>query len=348
MSWSDELTKIRRLLRDPDANIWTDNLILHLFNDMQKDFQHRTSVLEDAAVQRIPGVYHFAYMHDWEYQLLPTTLSVFYQCLAQHDEGVFCHRWEPQEVTGIAADVSDLGVHFTQPWEAYMGLLPGEVLKNRFPANMRNLKHIAYNEKPISRTTKKRVSMTDPSFIINEGEPIAYYEYDDLDHSYVLYPRPSASFADELDGLEGPAWFIEDDTEDVTAGTVAIRTGDFASDNVGAAFDIIGFKNNVFMIYDVDPVDMVSASDDGDYPDFLKKYIRYGVVSRAYGANTDGRIQSLSDYWDARYLAGVKVAKKFALNKNNDRDYRLLTRGAPVRRTKRHPRLPSTYPATNP
>ncbi|KKL73812.1 hypothetical protein LCGC14_2071110, partial [marine sediment metagenome] len=74
MSWNDELIKIRRLLRDPDANIWTDGFILHLFNDVQKDFQHRTSVLEDAAVQRIPGIYHFAYMFDWEYSFLPTTL----------------------------------------------------------------------------------------------------------------------------------------------------------------------------------------------------------------------------------------------------------------------------------
>ena len=348
MSWNDELTKIRRLLRDPDSNIWTDDFILQLFNDIQKDFQHRTSVLEDAAVQRIPGIYHFAYMHDWEYQFLPTTLSVFYQCLNQHDEGVFCHRWESQVVTAIAADVSDYGAHFTQPWEAYMGLNPGDVLKNRFPANMRNLKHIAYNEKPIYRTTKKTVSTTDPSYVTVEGEPFAYYEYDDLDDSYVLYPRPSASFADEIDGAEGPAWYISDDTEDVTTGTIAVRTGDFATDNVGAVFDIIGLTNNVFMIYDVDPTNIETASDDGDFPDFLKKYIRYGAISRAYGANTDGRIQSLSDYWSLRYLAGVEATKKFSRNKNNDRDYRLITGGASFRNLKRHPRLPSTYPPSNP
>jgi len=102
------------------------------------------------------------------------------------------------------------------------------------------------------------------------------------------------------------------------------------------------------MIYDVDPTNIETASDDGDFPDFLKKYIRYGVISRAYGANTDGRIQSLSDYWSIRYLAGVEATKKFSRNRNNDRDYRLITGGASTRRTRRHPRLPSTYPVTNP
>ena len=346
MSWGDELKKIRRFLRDPDVNIWTDNLLLYLFNDVQKDFQHRTSVLEDAAVQRIPGVYHLSYMHDWEYSFLPSKFSVFYQCLSQHDEGVFCHRWETQEVTGIAADVSDYGIHFTQPWEAYMGELPGEVLKNRFPGNMRSLKHIAYNEWPIRKLSRKLVSTTDRSYVTVEGEPIGYYEYDDIDDSYVLYPRPSASFADELDGLEGPAWFIDGDTADTTLGTIAVRTGDFVTGNVGASFDIVGLKNNVFMIYDVDPTNLSAVSDDGDYPDFLKKYIRYGVISRAYGANTDGRIRSLSDYWNLRYLAGVKATQKFARNKQNDRDYKLSIQGRAPVRTRRHPRLPSAYPAS--
>ena len=348
MTWAAELVKIRRLIRDPDGNIWTDDILRHLYNDVQKDFQHKTKVLEDAAVQRIPGVYHFAYMYDWEYQELPTTLSSFYQCLNQHDEGVFCNRWETQEVTGISADVSDYGSHFTQPFEAYMGFVPGDPLRNKFPDNLRSLKYIVYDEKPIYRTTKKLLQSADPSYVTSEGTPRSYYEFDDIDGSYVLYPRPTTGFADELDGLEGPAWYIADDTEDVTTGTIAVRAGDFASSNVGASFDVIGVTNNVFMIYDITPVDIDTAWDEGDYPDFLKKYIRYGVISRAYGGNTDGRIPSLEKYWDTRYVAGIKVTKKFNLNKHNDRDYNLVTHGTPNVRTRRHARLPDKYPAVYP
>lgn len=348
MSWAEDLKKIRRLLRDPTGKIWEDEFLRHVYNDIQTDFQHRTSVLEDFTVQRVPGLYHFAYMHDWEYENLPSKYSTFYQCLHQHDESVFCHRWEPQMTTGIQSDVSDYGVHWTQPWEAFMGQVPGDVIRMRFPLNLRNLKFIAYDEEPIEALTKKRVTSMDSCYITTSGSPIGYYRLDDVDDSYVLYPRPSSSFADELDGNEGPAWYIEDDTEDVTTGTIAVRVGSTGTDVVGVPFDITDNTNNVFMIYDVEPTDILTAWDEGDFPEFLKKYIRYGVVSRAYGANTDGRIGTLSDYWMARYTQGISNTRKYRRNWYQDYNYRLVTKGATTLRTHRHPRLPDTYPAVNP
>jgi len=349
MSWGDDLIKVRRLLRDPDGNIWTDEFLRHLHNDVQKDFQHKTSIVEDFTVQRVPGVYHFAYMHDWEYEDLPSQFSSFYQCLSQHDESVFCHRWEPQETAGIDADVSDYGMHWTQPWEAFMGITPGDVIRMRFPDNMRNLKYIAYDSEPIHALSRKRVMSTDSSYITVSGEPIGYYEIDDVDDSYVLYPRPASSFNDELDGNEGPAWYIEDDTEDTETGTIAVRVGSTGTDNVGASIDITDMTNNVFIIFDVDPTDVVTAWDEGDFPEFLKKYIRFGIVSRAYGANTDGRIRSLAQYWSVRFNQGVHNTRRYRRNRRQDRDYRLATKGGGfVGRKHRHPRLPDPYPAVNP
>ena len=344
MSWGDELVIIRRLLRDPDSKIWTDNFLLNLYNEVQRELQHKTSVLEDVAAQRVPGLFHFSYMHDWEYTHLPSEFSVFYQCLAKHDESVFCHRWETQQTAGLDSDVSDYGCHFTQPFEAFMGETPGEQIRMRFPAHMRNLKFIAYDEEPISHTTRKAVQSRDSAYLTTEGSPFAYYENDDLDGAYILYPRPAASFADELDG-EGVAFYATDDTEDVTTGTIATRTGSTDSDLLGASVDIIGTTDNVFMVFDVRPTDIVTTSDEGVYPGFLQKYIRYGVVSQAYGGNNDGRIPSLAAYWGNRFQMGVEHIKKFVRNKTRDRDYR-LTSGASARRTGRHPRLPDRYPAT--
>lgn len=346
MSWGDELVVIRRFVRDPNGTIWSDAFLRHLWNDVSQDFQHKTSLLEDLATQRIPGLYQASYMHDFEWRFLSTDQSQFYQCLNLHDEGVFCHRWEPQEVAAIDADVSDYGFHFTHPWEAYTGGVPGDLLKNRFPADCDTLLYMAYDEEPIDALSKKQVSSMDPSFAKTEGLPFGWYPYDETDNSYVLYPRPSTSFVNEIAG-DGVALFADGDTEDTALGTIAVREG--SEDTAeGVATDIVDTADNVFMIYRATPLEMRSVSDEPSFPVFIRKYLRAGVISRAYGGNNDGRIKSLSEFWGMRYMLGVQFTKRYLRNKRQDRDYRLVTQGRIVNRTIRHPRLPSSYPAVNP
>lgn len=347
MTWGSELIQIRYLLRDPNSLIWSDAMLRHLWNDVQRDFQNKTTALEDVAAQRVPAVYQFAYMHDWEWRFLPGDLSKFYQCLSQHDSKVFCHRWEPQCVTGLDIDdVGDYGIHFTQPWETCMGHAPGEVLKMKFPLNFGMMRFAAYDEKPIDATSRKAVQSCDSSYVTREGIPFAYYPYDETDDGYVLYPRPSTAFVDELAG-EGLALFEEGDDEDDTVGIIATRSTSTDLDEA-APFDIVDIQNSVFMVYSVLPQEVENLGDTPDIPGFLCKYIRHGVIARAYGANTDGRIKSLADFWQMRYELGLRFTKKWLMNRRQDRDYRLRTRGAPMRRTYRHPRLPDTYPVVDP
>ena len=344
MIWGDELTKIRRFLRDPDGTIWTDDFIRHLWNDCQQDFLRQTIVLEDIHAQRVPGMFQCSYLYDFEYRFLDQDQTQFYQALNQHDDYVFCHRWEPQEITGIDSDVSDYGAHFTQPWEACMGMLPGETIKFKFPANFHELKFIAYDQEPIAPTTKKAVQNRDPSYITTEGDPVAYYVEDEGDNTYVLYPKPSTVFANDVSG-EGMAFFAAGDTEDTTTGQIAVREGTTDSSDIGGAIDIVDTVDNLFMVYTIAPKDIESSADAVEIPGFLRKYVNYGVIARAYGGNNDGRIRSLADYWEQRYRMGIIVTKRYMTNKRQDRDYRLTTR-AELRRRSRHPKLPSGYPAT--
>jgi hypothetical protein len=90
-TWTDELKKIRRAIRDPDGKIWTDQFLQHMWNDVQQDFQSRTSVLENVLAQRVPDLYHMSYMHDWEWHYLPTDITEFYQCLSRHSGNTFMH-----------------------------------------------------------------------------------------------------------------------------------------------------------------------------------------------------------------------------------------------------------------
>ena len=322
--------------------MWSDATLQHLYNDVQQDFQKQTHVLEDVTAQRVPQLYHCSYLHNWEYAYAPEGQSQFYQCLSRHDERSFCYRWETQEMAGITGDVSDYGDHFTQPWEAFSGITPGDVVKMRFPRGFNGAKFVAYDEEPISSTTKKLVQSSDPSYVTRSGTPFAFYLYDEVDNSYVLYPRPSVGYESDVEG-QGIAFYEEDDTEDDETGTIAVRSDSGESSNVGASVDIIDTADNIFMVYEVNPIDV--GSDELSYPEFLRKYIRYGVLQRAFGANTDGKDQGLEQLWGVRYRVGHEVVKRYSRNRRTDRDYRLTTQGGGARRTRRHPRLPDAYPA---
>lgn len=341
--WSDELTKVRRYLRDPDGNIWSDEFLRHLWNDIQADLQTRTTVLEDVTAQRVPDLYHTSYIHEFEWRHLDTDFTEFYQALRQHVDYVVCYNWEPQQIAGITPDTVDEGVHFTQPWEAFMGLAPGEEVRMAFPKNFHALKYIAYDEEPIFRTTRKEVQMSDSSYITHEGTPVAYYMDETLEKSYVLYPRPSRAFASDLLG-DGVAFYVSDDSENEDYGDIALRSGS-SETGQGVSVDVVGTVDNVLIVYDVAPTNLEAASDSSDFPDFLTKYIRFGVLSRAYNANTDGRIPSLAAFWGSRYELGVRQIKQFMRRRKADREYRLSTKSESVRRRRGLPRLPSTYPS---
>lgn len=392
-TWTDELKKIRRAIRDPDGKIWTDQFLQHMWNDVQQDFQSRTSVLENVLAQRVPDLYHMSYMHDWEWHYLPTDITEFYQCLSRHSGNTFMHLWEPQQVatlesfatttttgsgstgyyppgfsppgfhppgyfpgssggttTHVAvtnlADVSDPGAHFTQPWEAFM-LTPGEEVRMKFPRDMGSIKFIAYDEQSILQTTRKLVQSNDPSHITRTGRSFAYYQHESQDKTYVLYPRPDVAFANEIAG-DGMAFFVAGDTNSTAFGTVAVRHGSNETEVSGASVDIVEAEDNVFLVYNVSPLDISSDWDEIEFPEYLRRYVRFGVVSRAYDAETDGRIPSLAKLWGDRYRLGVDTVKRFVRNRRQDRDYRLTTKSPTRHGRRKYPRLPSTYPNVNP
>lgn len=335
MTWTADLEKIRYFLRDPNGAIWSEAALRHMYNDVQQDFAHKTQYLEDVAVQRVPGLYQGSYLYDWESKYFEGRL---YHALRPHDEHVVCAAWEAQEIAGLDSDAADSGLHFTQPWESYMGT-PGDPVKFRLPDNLTSVLFIAYDRQTIGGTTKKAVQSQDASYVQTQGTPQAYYAWDQYDA--VLYPRPSVGFSNETEG-EGIVLFEDGDSEDVSTGDVALRTGSFETDE-GAAFDILDATDNLFMVYRARPADMTTGSDEPDFPAFLRRYVIFGVIGRAYSANTDGRIKSLGGLWDSRYQLGVNIVKRYMRNRRQDRDYRLSAASSRVR--SRAPRLPSTYPA---
>lgn len=144
---------------------------------------------------------------------------------------------------------------------------------------------------------------------------------------------------------DGPlAHYVTGDSADVF-GTISFREGDLLSQETGFSADILDDQGNVVLIYKAMGQDIESDEDESNFPKFLRKYIEHGVLEQCYGANNDGRIQSLAEYWRYRYMTGIQMIKKFMITRKQDRTYCMTSSDRPPARNQRHPRLPSNYPA---
>jgi hypothetical protein len=417
MTWSSNLSRIRRFLRDPNGNIWSDALIKNQFNFVQKDLQRKTNFLDDVRPVHIPPRYDYAYLQDWEWPFLNSPTGN-YQALRFHQQAemVFCHRWEPQAVWGLVdATAEDAGTHFTQPWEAFMGVTPGDIVPLQYPPGFHNAKFVAWDKEPIDFITLKQIQQDDTSWATRTGEPFAYWRPSKLEDQFCLYPIPSSvvweeeititpeadylySFSfestdaymtgtgenftreDSTDSIQylfdweldigdrndqatmrgmwlferdsgdgtyayGQVIFISGYTADSETGTIADISDLIVGGDAGIVTDVIEADNNVLFVHSKTPADISDMADESDWPDYLQKYAEYGALEACYAADTDGQIQSLRDYWKLRYDMGIKAIERFKSLRRQDRDYRLVTRGAPGFRTRREPRLPDSYPA---
>ncbi len=138
---------------------------------------------------------------------------------------------------------------------------------------------------------------------------------------------------------------VDGDTTTSETGVITQRTGNVLSSEIGIATDVLDAEDNILLIYDITPTEVEGFADELDFPDFMTKYVRYGVLARAFMANTDGYIPSLANYWNQRYQLGIRAIKKFRSNKTRDRNRVLVSEDVGARRTIKHPRLPDGYPA---
>ena len=324
MTWAEQLVRIRRFLRDPDSNIWSDALLLRLYNDEQQDLFQKLGLNETVKAVRIPPMFYSTYIHDWEWAHTDYSSGEVWRSFQFNDteETVFTSTWESQSLLSVDASETDSGHHFTHPWEAFSVGTPGDIPPLHAADGFHNMLFIAFDRDPIEAMTLKDIARDDPSWKTRTGTLQGYYRDETLSDYLMPYPIPTVS-----------SW------QDTAEGEADPDTAEYGT----TTLDV---DNNLLMVFEKTPTELTTGTDESDFAKFIQKYIEYGVISRAYGANTDGRIQSLADYWEYRKGIGYRALKIFKNKRTADRDYCLITKGVPAKSTRRHPRLPDAYPDT--
>ena len=133
------------------------------------------------------------------------------------------------------------------------------------------------------------------------------------------------------------------------ATTDTVANGEWHDETLtGGDFGYIDVDNNILIFYEKNPSEITEESDESELAVYFRKYVEYGVLADMYGANTDGRIPSLSEYWKMRKEVALNIIKSFKSKRFADRDYQLETKTLKGSRKSRHPRLPDKYPSVYP
>ena len=196
MPWSSNRTRLRRFLRDPSGNIWSDAFLLRAWNDAQREIQRRTGVLTKAEAVQIPPDHEMAYLHDWERAFLypaPPQAGYCHQALHYYEQGeiVLMAPWEAQTIAGADGSSSDLGPHFTHPWEGF-ATPTADLVPLRFPRGFSEATLASFDRWPMEFVDKKELQSEDSTWKTRQGRPFQYWRDQALDDVFHLYPLPAS------------------------------------------------------------------------------------------------------------------------------------------------------------
>ena len=345
MDWAKQSTRIRRKLRDPDSNIWTDAQLLRLYNEAQAELREDIDLLVSVQATPVPNRFQMSYMHDWEWLHNQNVQGYTYLIGYNYSQAdyVCTYRWEMLHLAGSTVDTVDDGYVYSHPWEAFMytGHKPAPVWCGN---NAEQIEFIAFDKDPIDCTSLKEIQIDDPSWQTRNGETHAYRRDDRQGDLLYLYPQPTISTwpAEEGDGM---VLFDDGFTVGSEFGLLADATGYTDDSGTGLVVDMVDLSESLLTVFQQRPRELSGNFDEeSEYPIFVRKYIEFGVCERAYMMNTDGKIESLANYWARRKQVAQQALKTWASKRRTDRDYRLKTQQAPGGRIRRRPRLPDAYP----
>ena len=195
---------------------------------------------------------------------------------------------------------------------------------------------IAYNEVRIDPINKGELEAQDPFYKDRQGLVTNYWCADDYSNMIYPYPMPSTVVELNLDTKTGELF--------ADGGGIISSNEDWLDEaDLGIVTDAIDSENAFLMIYQAQPYDILLSTDESDYPNWATKYIEYATLERAFGADTDGFIPTLRDYWQQRKDVGIKALLRFKRMSLADRDFR-MGKQYPSNTSSRL-RLPDGYPA---
>lgn len=228
MDWSEQLTRIRRWVRDPAANIFSDAFLRRLYNDEQNRLFAALGMVQTVAVIRTHPAFQTAYCYDHEWSYTDHDDGEVYQLGDYHDasEVVFLHIWEVELLAERNATTVAAGEQYTQPWEAWMATPAANPPPIPMPTDFHEAGLIAYDKEMITPDTKAEIMEADETWRTNQGLPSRYWRHDKHTHWIYLWPLPTLTWQDAASATTPPLE-SDDGVEEAPEGALITVDGEY-------------------------------------------------------------------------------------------------------------------------
>ena len=344
MQVSTSITRIRRLIRDNDADIFSDEAIMRIWSEIQQKFCMETGLLETYTVLPVPPTTFITYTHRWEEEFSGKPSNVLYSFM---DSYTYTQPWEPSVTMG-AEEQAVGGITSTHQWESFYAVIQNRIL-HYFPSDFIQAVYVAFDEKPIEFRTRNQIQKGNEAFKTREGVyPYIYVE--DLESlTFHLFPKVTDTYGNsDINSEYGVVAYDEDGNINPTSSDYGVVT--FASDadidgDYGEVVYYQGMENNLYLIYLRRSLPFTSSNQSVDVPDWCVKYIEFGVMSRLLEAETDLFDLNLSKHFTSMYKRGITLTKKTISLSHIMRVYRMEGTPNRTREKRRLGDLPSNYPS---
>jgi len=309
-------------------------MIRNAFNAAQYEISQKAITLETINAWHWPPQYTYTYVHDWELNHAEgDRLQV--GVLWQANNIVICYSWEPSYWITNALNTED-GSRITLAWECGY-VTPNDPVPMPLHAQMLKPIFAAFDEESIPSSSQREISSKDSDYRTRTGAVQTFYRPDNYHNELILYPRPSSIDWQEVS---------EGDVYDDTGGIITWSEDSLDFSDTGMVTDAIAAAGALVCAFEILPTEVESDSDrwndELDWPDFMVKYVEYAALERLYGADNDGFIPSLRDYWKMRKDIGINALKAYKRRRMSDRTFVL---GQTPKRGRSRLRLPDHYPA---
>jgi len=182
-------TRVRVSLRDPDAVVYSQDLLMDLYNQAQDQFNKDTGLHIRIQGVHVPGLNDYTRTYEWEEEYGSGAMRRFGEHYGA--TGQFCtHEWEAAAIRGYTPQDDVSSYRVTHSWEIYQieGAADWDYLK--FPNDFDKAIMVAFDKRRLTPFSEKQLQQTSRAYKTNTGRVTGYCLVgQDQEREFALYPR---------------------------------------------------------------------------------------------------------------------------------------------------------------